>query len=114
MANFVDFDSMYGHRRDVKGYAACLESFDGELGPLMAELQDDELLIITADHGNDPTWHGTDHTRERVPVLAYSPAFSESVDLGIRKTYADLGKTIMDNFDLTGLQFGTSFLTELR
>ena len=80
----------------------------------MAELQDDELLIITADHGNDPTWHGTDHTRERVPVLAYSPALRESVDLGIRKTYADLGKTIMDNFGLTGLQFGTGFLTELR
>ena len=114
MANFVDFDSMYGHRRDVKGYAACLESFDRELGPLMAELQDDELLIITADHGNDPTWHGTDHTRERVPLLAYSPALTESVDLGIRKTYADLGMTIMDNFGLTGLQFGSGFLTELR
>lgn len=114
MANFVDFDSMYGHRRDVKGYAECLESFDTELGPLMAKIQDDELLIITADHGNDPTWHGTDHTRERVPVLAYSPSLNDAVDLGIRKTYADLGMTIMDNFGLTGLQFGTSFLTELR
>ena len=114
MANFVDFDSMYGHRRDVKGYAECLENFDKDLGPLMEEIQDDELLVITADHGNDPTWHGTDHTRERVPVLVYSPGLKDSANLGIRKTYADLGMTIMDNFGLTGLQFGTSFLTELR
>ena len=114
MANFVDFDSMYGHRRNVKGYADCLEAFDQKLGQLLTEIHDDELLVITSDHGNDPTWHGTDHTRERVPLLVYSPALKASVDLGIRQTYADLGMTIMDNFGLTGLEFGTSFLSELR
>ena len=114
MANFVDFDSMYGHRRNVKGYADCLEAFDQELGQLLTEIHDDELLVITSDHGNDPTWHGTDHTRERVPLLVYSPALKKAVDLGLRQTYADLGMTIMDNFGLTGLEFGTSFLSELR
>ncbi|AXL22219.1 phosphopentomutase [Megasphaera stantonii] len=114
MANFVDFDSQYGHRRDVAGYAKCIEDFDAALGDFLPQLQDDELLVITADHGNDPTWRGTDHTRERVPLLLYSPAFAEAVDVGIRQTYADLGMTIMDNFGLTGLEFGTSFLNELR
>ncbi|WP_300624002.1 phosphopentomutase [uncultured Megasphaera sp.] len=114
MANFVDFDSQYGHRRDVAGYAKCIEDFDAALGDFLPQLQDDELLVITADHGNDPTWRGTDHTRERVPLLLYSPAFTEAVDVGIRQTYADLGMTIMDNFGLTGLEFGTSFLNELR
>lgn len=113
MANFVDFDSLYGHRRNVKGYAQCLEDFDVMLGQLLPEIQDDELLVITSDHGNDPTWHGTDHTRERVPLLTYSPAFTKSVDLGLRQTYADLGQTIMDNFGLKGLTHGTSFLVEL-
>ncbi len=114
MANFVDFDSLYGHRRDVAGYAACIEEFDAMLGDFLPLLQDDELLMITADHGNDPTWHGTDHTRERVPLLAYSPSFSAPSDLGIRRTYADLGMTVMDNFGLEGLKFGSSFLSELR
>lgn len=114
MANFVDFDSMYGHRRNVAGYAQCIEEFDVALGKFLPQLQDDELLIITADHGNDPTWTGTDHTRERVPLMMYSPAFTQSVDVGIRSTYADLGMTIMDNFGLTGLEFGKSFLAELR
>lgn len=113
MANFVDFDSLYGHRRNVKGYAQCLEDFDVMLGQLLPEIQDDELLVITSDHGNDPTWHGTDHTRERVPLLTYSPAFTKSVDLGLRQTYADLGQTIMDNFGLKGLTHGMSFLAEL-
>ena len=71
-------------------------------------------MVITADHGNDPTWRGTDHTRERVPLLLYSPAFTAAVNVGVRQTYADLGMTIMDNFGLTGLEFGTSFLSELR
>lgn len=114
MANFVDFDSQYGHRRDVAGYAKCIEDFDAALGDFLPQLQDDELLVITADHGNDPTWRGTDHTRERVPLLLYSPAFTAAADVGIRQTYADLGMTIMDNFGLTGLEFGTSFLNELR
>lgn len=114
MANFVDFDSQYGHRRDVAGYAKCIEDFDAALGDFLPQLQDDELLVITADHGNDPTWRGTDHTRERVPLLLYSPAFTAAVNVGVRQTYADLGMTIMDNFGLTGLEFGTSFLNELR
>lgn len=114
MANFVDFDSMYGHRRDVAGYAKCIEDFDVALGKFLPLLQDDELLMITADHGNDPTWKGTDHTRERVPILLYSPSFTAPVALGVRRTYADLGMTIMDNFELTGLAYGTSFLDELR
>lgn len=110
MANFVDFDSQYGHRRNVSGYAQCLEEFDEMLGEFLPKLQEDELLFITADHGNDPTWTGTDHTREQVPLLAYSPSFTKAVDLGVRETYADLGQTIMDNFGLRGLSFGTSFL----
>lgn len=114
MANFVDFDSQYGHRRNVAGYAQCIEDFDTALGQFLPLLQDDELLVITADHGNDPTWHGTDHTRERVPLLLYSPAFTQPVDVGLRQTYADLGMTIMDNFGIQGLEFGTSFLSELR
>ena len=114
MANFVDFDSQYGHRRNVKGYGQCIEDFDGMLGDFLPKLQDDELLFITADHGNDPTWTGTDHTREQVPLLAYSPAFTKPVSLGLRSTYADLGQTIMDNFGLTGLQFGTSFLKDFQ
>ena len=84
------------------------------LGAIRDALGEDDILIVQADHGNDPTWHGTDHTRERVPLLLYSPALKESVDLGLRQTYADLGMSIMDNFGLTGLEFGTSFLSELR
>lgn len=114
MANFVDFDSMYGHRRDVEGYGACLEEFDAMLKEFLPCLQDDELLMITADHGNDPTWKGTDHTREHVPLLVYSPALTTSVDLGLRSTYADLGQTIMDNFEAGRLDAGTGFLQELR
>lgn len=114
MANFVDFDSMYGHRRNVSGYAQCIEEFDGMLGEFLPLLQEDELLVITADHGNDPTWTGTDHTREQVPILLYSPSLQQSTDIGVRRTYADLGATIMDNFGLTGLKFGTSFLEKLQ
>ncbi|EGL35073.1 phosphopentomutase [Megasphaera lornae] len=114
MANFVDFDSQFGHRRNTPGYGQALEDFDRDLGPFMAQLQEDELLMITADHGNDPTWPGTDHTREQVPLLVYSPALQESVSLGVRSTYADLGQTIMENFGLTGLEKGTSFLTQLK
>ena len=84
------------------------------LGHFLPLVQPDELLMITADHGNDPTWKGTDHTRERVPLVVYSPALTEPVNLGIRKTYADLGQTIMDNFSLGQLPAGTGFLSELR
>ena len=113
MANLVDFDSQYGHRRNTKGYGQCLERFDIELGDFLNRLGNDDLLIITADHGNDPTWTGTDHTREQVPLLVYGPALKHHANLGTRSTYADLGQTIMSNFGLAALPFGTSFLSEL-
>ncbi|MBB3169502.1 phosphopentomutase [Simiduia aestuariiviva] len=107
--NFVDFDSEYGHRRNVPGYAAALEYFDGRLPELLAKLQKDDLLIITADHGCDPTWPGSDHTREHVPVLAYGAGLRAG-SLGRRTTFADMGQTLADHFGLAPLSHGTSFL----
>ena len=96
--NLVDFDALWGHRRDVKGYAQELEKFDVKLGELLGELKEDDLLIITADHGNDPTHTGTDHTREKVPFLAYSPSMKEAGALEEADTFAIIGATIADNF----------------
>ena len=96
--NLVDFDALWGHRRDVKGYAQELEKFDVKLGELLGELKEDDLLIITADHGNDPTHTGTDHTREKVPFLAYSPSMKEAGELEEADTFAIIGATITDNF----------------
>ena len=112
--NLVDFDAMYGHRRDLEGYGKALAAFDERLGELLQNLQVNDLLLITADHGNDPGFKGTDHTREYVPLLAYSPSFSKGSSLGIRETYADLGATILDNFELPNKTDGKSFLTDLR
>ena len=98
--NLVDFDALWGHRRDVKGYAEELERFDKKLGELLEELREDDLLIITADHGNDPTHTGTDHTREQVPFLAYSPSMTGCGKLEDTDTFAVIGATITDNFDL--------------
>ena len=98
--NLVDFDALWGHRRDVKGYASELEKFDVKLGELLDLLKEDDLLIITADHGNDPTHTGTDHTRERVPFIAYSPSMESSGKLEYAKTFAIIGATITDNFDV--------------
>lgn len=98
--NLVDFDMQYGHRRDVKGYAAALEYFDARLPELMAKLNDEDLLIITADHGCDPTYSGTDHTREYVPMLVWSRSINRGTDLGTRETYADMAATIADFFGL--------------
>ena len=98
--NLVDFDALWGHRRDVAGYAAELERFDEKLGLLLEELKEDDLLIITADHGNDPTHTGTDHTRERVPFIAYSPSLEGSGKLDNTDTFAVIGATIADNFVL--------------
>ena len=98
--NLVDFDALWGHRRDVKGYANELEKFDVKLGELLDLLKEDDLLIITADHGNDPTHTGTDHTRERVPFIAYSPSMESSGKLEDAKTFAIIGATITDNFDV--------------
>ena len=98
--NLVDFDALWGHRRNPKGYAEELEKFDLNLGVLLGKLREDDLLIITADHGNDPTYTGTDHTRERVPFLAYSPSMKESGKLETADTFAVIGATIADNFEV--------------
>ncbi|EFO33134.1 phosphopentomutase [Roseibium sp. TrichSKD4] len=108
-ANFIDFDSLFGHRRDVAGYAAALERFDGRLPELIAKLKEGDLLILTADHGCDPTWPGTDHTREHVPVLATGPGFSGR-RIGGRKTFADIGESIADHLGIAAGAHGTSFL----
>lgn len=112
-ANLVDFDAMYGHRRDPQGMGSALMAFDTRLGHVLAHLKADDLLILTADHGNDPGFKGTDHTRELVPLLAYSPSMQQGHDLEVRQSFADLGKTILDNFHVPGGPVGTSFLTEL-
>lgn len=112
--NLVDFDALYGHRRNPAGYYQCLEEFDAKLAALDGALRPDrDLLIITADHGNDPTMPGTDHTREYVPLLAYGPAAAAGVDLGVRATFADIGATIADVFDLPPPPYGQSFWPEL-
>ncbi|CUH94050.1 Phosphopentomutase [Propionispora sp. 2/2-37] len=112
-ANLVDFDSVYGHRNDVRGYAKALERFDGQLAILLSQLQEDDLLIITADHGCDPTDDGTDHTREYVPLLVYSKTADVGKNLGVRHTFADIAATVADNFSLSPLQYGKSFLHDL-
>lgn len=112
--NLVDFDSLYGHRRDPAGYAAALEAFDRALPRLAERLGPDDLLIVTADHGNDPTHSGTDHTREYVPLLAYSPAMACGASIGVRPTFADLAATIADNFGVKGTGNGTSFLSLIQ
>jgi phosphopentomutase len=108
-SNLVDFDMLYGHRRDVEGYARALEHFDARLPEIEAAMQDGDLLIITADHGNDPSRHGSDHTREYVPLLVYGKEAKNGVDLGTRESLADIGQTIAENFGLR-LSAGTSFL----
>jgi phosphopentomutase len=107
--NFVDFDMLYGHRRDVEGYAAALEYLDARLPELLAVLEDDDLLIICADHGCDPTWKGSDHTREHIPVLAYGAGLKPG-SLGRRDTFADIGQTVATHLKLPALDYGTSFL----
>ena len=98
--NLVEFDSEYGHRRDPIGYGKCLEAFDKRLAELVEVLKEDDLVIVTADHGNDPTWAGTDHTREKVPLLMYSKSFKNGGYLDERSSFADIGATILKNFGL--------------
>jgi phosphopentomutase len=107
--NFVDFDMLYGHRRDVDGYAAALEYFDGRLPEFLEAMRDDDLLVITADHGCDPTWPGTDHTREHIPVLVYGGGVRPG-SLGKRETFADIGQSLSSYFGLEPMEYGTSFL----
>ncbi|MGQ7244596.1 phosphopentomutase [Salinicola sp. V024] len=111
MTNFVDFDTLYGHRRDPEGYAGALEAFDQRLPEVLAKLEPGDLLILTADHGNDPTWRGTDHTREQVPVLMAGNVIAPG-DYGRRDTYADIGQTLADHFTLSEMEYGRSMLKE--
>ena len=109
-ANLVDCDTLYGHRNDVAGYAANLERFDRRLREFLPTLRPGDMLIVTADHGNDPTTPSTDHSREHVPLLIHGAAVKRGIDLGTRETYADLGQTIADLFRAPALPNGTSFL----
>ena len=108
--NFVDFDMLYGHRRDVSGYAEALEYFDARLPELLDLMAPDDLLIITADHGCDPTWAGSDHTREHIPVLAYG-ARAQPGSMGKRSTFADIGQSLAEFFSLPPMEYGESFLS---
>ena len=108
--NFVDFDMLYGHRRDVEGYATALEYFDNRLPEVIDLMSDDDMLVICADHGCDPTWPGSDHTREHIPVLVYGAGVTAG-SLGKRETFADIGQSLAGYFDLSPMDYGVSFLT---
>jgi phosphopentomutase len=112
--NLVDFDALFGHRRDPEGYGKALEEYDARLPEVFEKLKEDDLLIITADHGNDPVHYGTDHTREYVPLLVYSKGMNEGKELPVRKTFADIGATVAENFNVKMPEHGTSFLKELK
>ncbi|WJE14159.1 phosphopentomutase [Halobacillus sp. ACCC02827] len=112
--NLVDFDAKYGHRRDPKGYGEALEAYDARLPEVLDKMREDDLLIITADHGNDPVHHGTDHTRELVPLLVCHKGIQEGTEIAQRRTFADIGATISDNFSITLPEYGTSFLKEIK
>jgi phosphopentomutase len=111
-SNLVDFDMLYGHRRDTEGYAKALEHFDSRLPEIESAMRDDDVMMITADHGNDPTFRGSDHTREYAPLLVYGKRSRSGVNLGTRESLADIGQTIAENFGLH-LTAGESFLTKL-
>ncbi len=111
--NLVDFDMVYGHRRDVNGYAAALEAFDKQIPQIKALMGEEDILILTADHGCDPCHSGTDHTREHVPLLVWGKQLSKGVNLGARDTYADIAATVLDFFDVESTVKGASFLSEI-
>ena len=113
-ANLVDFDMLYGHRKDVEGFAKSLEEFDRALSDFLPLLSLSDLLMITADHGcdPDPRWATTDHSREYVPIVVYSPGIGAGADLGVRDTLADMGQTVAENFG-TAIPHGNSFLREI-
>lgn len=112
--NLVDFDMLYGHRNDVDGYAKAMSVFDQQLGELLQALKHDDLLIITADHGCDPGFNGTDHTREYVPLLVWGKGIRKDVNLKTRNTFADIGKTVLEFLGVDGEMAGTSFLSEIK
>ena len=109
----VDFDTLYGHRNDPRGYAQALEAFDERLPEVLRIISRDDLLILTADHGCDPTTQSTDHSREYVPLLVYNPALSAGIGLGTRESFSDVGSTILDVFNLRNPVTGKSFLTDI-
>lgn len=111
--NLVDFDMVYGHRRDVVGYTRALNELDKALALMIPKLQHDDLLILTADHGCDPAYKGTDHTRETVPLLVYGKSIKQGINLGVRDTFADVGATVADYLGVSSPRYGTSFLKEL-
>ena len=111
-ANFVDFDTEFGHRRDVAGYAAALEAFDRRLPEALSRVGPGDLLILTADHGCDPTTPSTDHSREYVPLLAFTPRRPRGTDLGVRDSLSDIGQTVAQNFGVH-ISKGVSFLSDL-
>ncbi|MCL6453247.1 MAG: phosphopentomutase [Alicyclobacillus sp.] len=113
-ANLVDFDALYGHRNDPKGFAAAVEAFDRRLPEVTGRMRAGDILCITADHGCDPTVPGTDHTREYVPLLLWSPEMTGAIDLGERETFADVGATLAEYFGVPGTGMGTSMLAQLR
>lgn len=112
-ANLVDFDMLYGHRNNIEGYAKALEEFDEAIPKIIDNLKNDDLLIITADHGCDPSTPSTDHSREYIPILVYGKKIKQNVNIGIRDTYADISATILDLFNLEHLKYGTSFKNEI-
>jgi phosphopentomutase len=111
-ANFVDFDTLYGHRRDIPGYARSLEDFDRRVPEALAKLKDGDMLILTADHGNDPSWRGNDHTRERIPIMGTGPGL-KPVSVGLRNTFADIGETVAEHLGLAPGRHGTSFYSKI-
>ncbi|MBN9275574.1 MAG: phosphopentomutase [Mesorhizobium sp.] len=111
-ANFVDFDTEFGHRRDVPGYAAALEAFDRRVPEALAKLKAGDFFLITADHGNDPTWRGTDHTRERIPIAGLAPGLAGG-GVGLRPTFSDIGATVAEHLGIAPGQHGASFLAQL-
>lgn len=112
--NLIDFDMLFGHRNDIEGYKKALEEFDQALPEIIHAMRETDLLIITADHGCDPTTPSTDHSREFVPLLVYGPAIRSGINLGIRQTFADVGQTIVDIFEIKGLKNGESFWKSIR
>lgn len=112
--NLVDFDMLYGHRNDAKGYGKAIEDFDGRLQEIYNNMRDDDMLIIAADHGCDPTTDSTDHSREYIPILVYGKKLKNGVDLGTRKGFTDIGKTILDFFNIDNEIVGESFLDKLK
>ena len=112
--NLVDFDMLYGHRNNIEGFGKALEYFDSKLPEIMESMKDDDILIITADHGNDPSTPSTDHSREYIPILVYGKNLKANVDLGTRKTYADIGQTLTEFHGIPKMENGESFINEIK